>query len=127
MRNIRTETAGCLTGVQNEGGVLTARFVFPETFIGFQGHFPGNQVLPGVCQILCVLVAVEHGLRATAALREVLLAKYAAPVLPGAALTCTVQTAADAADGTIVKARLECGGKKVAELKLRVALDAAAG
>lgn len=127
MRNIRTETVGCMTGLSEEGGALTAHFRFPESFLGFQGHFPGKQVLPGVCQIECVLVALERGGGVTAALREVMLAKYAAPVFPNEELACIVEPAAAQEGETLVRARLTVAGRKVAELKLRVALSAGPG
>lgn len=117
-----TETVGCLSGLTRTDGGLTATFCFPEEFIGFQGHFPARKVLPGVCQIHCVLAVIEQGERVTAALREILLAKYAAPVFPGEALTCTVQRAADAGGEAVFKAKLTTHGKKVTELKLRVTL-----
>ena len=57
---IKQEIQSCL-GVLNftEEGRLSAEYTFPESFSGFQGHFPGNPVLPGVCQILAALVMLE--------------------------------------------------------------------
>ena len=120
MRDIKADTAGCMTGFSREDGVLTAQFLFPEAFSGFQGHFPDRKVLPGVCQILCALAVVERGEGVPVSLTEVILAKYAAPVFPGETLTCTVQRAAGESGAAVYKARLEAQGKKVAELKLRV-------
>lgn len=120
------ETAGCMTGLSEADGMLTARFLFPEAYIGFQGHFPGQKVLPGVCQIHCVLAVIEQGEGVPVALREVLLAKYAAPVLPGETLTCTVQRVAAEHGEAVFKARLDSHDRKVAEIRLRVAMPAGA-
>lgn len=120
------ETVGCMSGLTVADGMLTAQFRFPEEFIGFQGHFPGQKVLPGVCQVHCVLAVIEQGEGAAAVLREVLLAKYAAPVLPGEELTCRVHKVATENGAAVFKARLETRGNKVAEIKLRVALPAGA-
>lgn len=117
--NIMAETVGCMTGLTREGGVLAAQFTFLESYRGFQGHFPTQKVLPGVCQILCALAVIEQAEGGRARLTEVILAKYAAPVLPGETLSCTVQCPGEAAQG-VYKARLEAGGKKISELKLRV-------
>lgn len=127
MRNILTETVGCLTGLSREGEALTAQFLFPMEFVGFRGHFPGKPVLPGVCQIHCVLAAFEQGEGVTVALREVVLAKYAAPVLPGEELACTVEPVAGADGERLLKARLAVNGRKVTEIKLRVAVGAGPG
>jgi 3-hydroxyacyl-[acyl-carrier-protein] dehydratase len=113
-----------MTGLTDTDGMPTAQFLFPEEFIGFQGHFPGQKVLPGVCQIHCVLAVIEQGAGVPVVLREVLLAKYAAPVLPGETLTCVVQRVATADGDAVFKARLDTHGKKVAEIKLRVAMPA---
>lgn len=37
-------------------------FVFKETFSGFDGHFPGQPVLPGIIQLATVRFLAEHGL-----------------------------------------------------------------
>lgn len=44
-------------------GRLCAQYRFPETFIGFQGHFPGYPVLPAVIQIRTgqLLAEALHG------------------------------------------------------------------
>lgn len=123
--NIKAETVNCMTGLTREGGVLTAQFFFPETYRGFQGHFPVQKVLPGVCQILCAQVVIEQGEGIVLQLSEVVLAKYAAPVLPGETLTCSVQCAAKDSGGALYKVRLDAQGKKVAELKLRFTLQEA--
>jgi 3-hydroxyacyl-[acyl-carrier-protein] dehydratase len=124
LSTIKTETRNCMTGFDRTDGVLTARFLFPAEFSGFQGHFPGQKVLPGVCQILCVLTAVERGEGKAVRLTDVLLAKYAAPVLPGKELACTIQQTASEAGAAVFKAQLATRDRKVTELKLRVALAA---
>ena len=37
--------------LEYQEGTLTAQMKFNESFIGFNGHFPGNPVLPGVVMI----------------------------------------------------------------------------
>lgn len=36
---------------EKDSNNVSARFLFPEEFIGFQGHFPEKAVLPGFCKI----------------------------------------------------------------------------
>lgn len=122
MRRVKAETVGCMSGLTRVDQVLTAHFRFPEEYIGFQGHFPAQKVLPGVCQIHCVLAVIEAGEGVMVTLRELLLAKYAAPVRPGEELVCTVQPVAAADGSTVFKAQLTAQGKKVTEMKLSVIL-----
>jgi 3-hydroxymyristoyl/3-hydroxydecanoyl-(acyl carrier protein) dehydratase len=97
--------------------------MFPVEFIGFQGHFPTQMVLPGACQIQCALSTIEMSLKQRVALKEILLAKFLAPVLPGERVICTVSGAADGDSGSFIyKARFTRGTEKVSDLKLRVSL-----
>jgi 3-hydroxymyristoyl/3-hydroxydecanoyl-(acyl carrier protein) dehydratase len=102
--------------------VLMSNFTFPAEFIGFQGHFPTNKVLPGACQIQCVLSTIEKALQERVVLKEIILAKYVAPVLPDENIKCTVSGGLDSDAGLIYKARITRGMEKIADLKLRVSL-----
>lgn len=42
----------CATPLKETAQGYTCTFIFPSSFPGFDGHFPGNPVLPGVIQIL---------------------------------------------------------------------------
>jgi 3-hydroxyacyl-[acyl-carrier-protein] dehydratase len=99
---------------------IVSRFVFPETFVGFQGHFPDKKVLPGVCQVQCALSTAERANQKKLRLKEIVLAKYFAPVGPGEEILCTCSDIADTPEFTF-KAAISKGTIKVSELKLRVA------
>lgn len=96
--------------------------MFPSEFIGFQGHFPTKMVLPGACQIQCALSTIEKALEKRVVLKEILLAKYIAPVFPGDKVTCTVSGVPDTGIEFIYKARFTKGTEKATDLKLRVSL-----
>ncbi len=119
MRKIKTEVQQYMTGLTSEGQTLTSRFMFPEEFIGFQGHFPGKKVLPGVCHIQCALTTLETANKKPVVLREIMLAKYLAPVAPGEELICVCSDIQAKDDEFVVKAVLSRNGAKVSELKLR--------
>ncbi len=121
MKTIKAEIEQCMTVLETSGTTVTSRFVFPEEFLGFKGHFPQKKVLPGVCQIQSALVTIERAIQRSVELREITLAKYFAPVVPGEEITCTCSDIAHAGEFT-VKAKIAKGPAKVAELKLRVAL-----
>lgn len=68
------------TGGQDDG--LSARFKFPQSFSGFDGHFPGNPVLPGVCQIQCAVSLLSRSLSAQIKLSSIVKAKFLNSVGP---------------------------------------------
>ncbi len=74
---------------------IRASFVFAPDFIGFDGHFPGNPVLPGIVQILAGILTAGQG--AKPRLRELVKCKFLRPVRPGETMT--------------VDARLKNGGR----------------
>ena len=121
MRTIKAEIEQHMTGLQEAGRGLTARYRFPQEFIGFQGHFPGKGILPGVCQIQSVLSMCERWAGHGVMLREIMVAKYATPVFPGEEIVCHILELSDLTGEVIVRARIEKGPAKVSELKLRIA------
>lgn len=60
-------------------GVLAGGFVFPYDFAGFDGHFPGNPIVPGIAQIIC---AVRTAMGSAAKLTGVKRCKFLRPVRP---------------------------------------------
>jgi len=107
----------------DESGELNARFIFPEDFIGFQGHFPGNKILPGICQIQCALTMLEKWKEKRVELKEIMLAKFLSPVFPQDELTCMTKGLKEDNGVFILKALLSKGSKKIAEIKLKVYID----
>lgn len=113
----------CMAGLEaKDSGELNAAFIFPEDFIGFQGHFPGNKILPGICQIQCALSMLEKWRGKRAVLKEIVSAKFFAPVLPAEELRCRAVSAAEGSGAFILKASFSRDNKKVSEMKLRVRL-----
>jgi 3-hydroxyacyl-[acyl-carrier-protein] dehydratase len=119
MTKIKKEIEQLMSGLTIQEGKLTSHFVFPEEFVGFQGHFPKHKILPGVCQIQCALSTLEQAFQKTVELREVALAKYFAPVFPGEQITCLCSDIPDAGE-FLFKTLITKGTVKVSELKLRV-------
>lgn len=122
MRRVKEDIECCMSGLKASERTLSARFIFPLDFTGFQGHFPGKSILPGVCQIQCALTMLEQGKQGVVQLKEVVLAKYFSPVLPGEEVDCTCSNVADSGE-FVMKAAIAIGGRKVSELKLRVVLS----
>jgi len=111
-----------MEGPTKSGSTLTSSFIFPSEFIGFQGHFPTTKVLPGACQIQCAISTIEKALAKRVDLKEIMLAKYIAPVYPGDVVICAVSEAFAEGEEFIYKTRITKGTEKIAELKLRVSV-----
>jgi 3-hydroxymyristoyl/3-hydroxydecanoyl-(acyl carrier protein) dehydratase len=123
LSTIKAEIEHSMTGFAKEGKKLTCRFAFPPGFIGFQGHFPQKKVLPGVCQIQCVLTLLEKGTGKGMVLKEIVLAKYFTPVFPDDEVTCVINDMGDTSEDFIVKAAVSRATDKICEMKLRVSCN----
>lgn len=104
---MNTEIQKCMVD-RTEG---TATFYFPETFIGFSGHFPEQPVLPGVCIIQAALVAAETSLK----LETIRSAKFFNVVLPNQKLDLKWVLI----DGELI-ASATSDGERIAQVKLEV-------
>ena len=121
MKNMKKAIEQCMKDYKAaENGVLDACFIFPEDFIGFQGHFPDNKILPGICQIQCVIAVLEKWKGRRAVLREIIVAKFLLPVLPLEELMCTVSHIDESNGAMIMKASFSRDNKKISEIKLKV-------
>lgn len=123
MRKIISEIEQYMTGLTKEDGKLISLFVFPPEFVGFQGHFPEQKVLPGICQIQCALTTLEKGTGKAVVLKEIVLAKYFSPLFPDDEATCMTGDINDAAGERVVKAAITKNAARISELKLRVSFE----
>jgi len=101
---------------------IIARFIFPEEFIGFKGHFPNNPVLPGVCKIQAALLVLEECRQKNARLAEIILAKFFAPVTFNQELTFELEEQTLTNSESTLKIKITKEDNKIAELQLRVNL-----
>jgi len=107
----------CMSGFESDGtGCLSACFTFPPDFLGFQGHFPGNPVLPGVCMVQAVMVMAGKWSGTPLELKNIVTAKWFMPAGPDTMLNFAVQVIAGELGKTTLKAKIRKGTEKVAEL-----------
>ena len=97
-------------------GVLLAHFSFPTSFVGFQGHFPGKPILPGVCLIQAMLSLYEAYHRIPIRLVELKTAKFIAPVLPAEDIVMECQEVSKQGREIVIKASCKKDNKKIAML-----------
>ena len=122
MNPIRTQLKAALKAAPlDAANQCTAEFCLSPEFIGFQGHFPGQPVLPGVCMICAVLVAAEDTLGMEIKMRAVKSAKFFSPVLPEQ--TVSMQLRFDSVPApSEIRARLSRGNEKVAQITICVSV-----
>jgi 3-hydroxymyristoyl/3-hydroxydecanoyl-(acyl carrier protein) dehydratase len=95
-----------------EGGATTALFTFSPDFPGFDGHFPGNPVVPGIALLMAAARTVSPAVPAEVA--EIVRCKFFRPVLPGE--TVRIRAAASGSGGKVLwRARLDVDGEPCAE------------
>lgn len=71
--------AGPLTRLEDGWSYV---YTLPQTFTGFDGHFPGYPILPAVVQVRMALLLVAEACGVTPVLRELVQAKFMAPLVP---------------------------------------------
>ena len=79
---IRSEIRALMRDFKQDKQELSAKFTFPADFIGFSGHFPGNPIVPGICQIQCVLELLSKSVNTVVTLAAVDRAKFINMVIP---------------------------------------------
>lgn len=112
---------------QNVDGELVATFCFaPENKI-FDGHFPGNPILPGICQLEMVKYMIERIFACKCQLQQASSIKFFQPVLPEQEFTFVVSCKQQ--DGELLD--IKCKGTvgqnnaKSTEIKARYKINGA--
>lgn len=79
---------------RRDDGTYEATITFDRAFEGFDGHFPGNPIVPGICELSAVeLMAQEATGNPDLRTCDILQVKFRAPLLPDdvAAIALTLQ------------------------------------
>lgn len=100
-----------------EGDGFDAEFSLNGEFSGFEGHFPGNPVLPGICLITACLVAAGEALGANFKMSRLKSAKFFSPVAPGDRVAIKASFIFGEAEN-MLKAQLSCQERRVAQIIL---------
>ncbi|MDO9464139.1 MAG: hypothetical protein Q7J67_02435 [bacterium] len=123
MNRLMQEIKQCMSDLaETKKGEVTAHFLFPSEFIGFQGHFPDKPVLPGVCKIQAVIVMLQAWEKEDVRLKEIVSAKFFSPVSPEEEIVFNYRKQTESNGEALVKASVTSKDKKIAELQLRVSV-----
>ncbi len=120
---IDSQIKRCLQNVIKTEDGVRGRFEFPESFIGFAGHFPNNPVLPGICKIKAALILLEQQYGTAVEIKEIVRAKFFSPVSVNQPLDFICrEVSADRAHRVVSINITGDEEKKIAFLKLGVVL-----
>ena len=74
----------------HDDGSYSAVITFDPAFTGFDGHFPGNPIVPAVCQLSAVEILTHLALkRQDIKISTISLMKFRTPLLPNDTATIT--------------------------------------
>ena len=119
---IGEELSSRIAGLQQTGeGEYSCTMDFDPSFRGFEGHFEGNPIVPGVCLIETARVAAEAILEKNLETRCVVNCRFRRPIMASeqAAVKIKLQKIEDAL--WKVKADIRVGGDICAQLQLKAA------
>ncbi len=117
MNRIREEIRNSLSLTSRNDDNFEAELTPPSDFTGFQGHFTGNPILPGVCMLEAVIAAVNRALGVSLNITEVKKAKFFAPVSPD--MTVKLEISLDRQENTyLIRAGLSSDNRKIAVISL---------
>ncbi len=90
---------------RRDDGTYERSFRFPETFTGFDGHFPGQPILPAIVQLLMAQAAITEQADGPISLVEVRSAKFREMLKPDQ-LICLAWTEKPYEDRFLCKVKL---------------------
>ena len=98
----------------------TLEFHYPASFVGFQGHFPNDPILPGVCLLQSLRLGLENTWNTRLKITEIHNAKFVAPVHPGDTIRFAVTESSRSPQAVSTIAKVTRSGQRVAELSVKL-------
>ena len=92
---------------------------FDPAFRGFEGHFEGNPIVPGVCLILAARAAAEAVLEKALAVRSISTCRFRRPVMAGEQAALRIKLEKTGEDLWTVRADIRVGGEVCTQLRMR--------
>lgn len=118
MNTIRKEIRDALSvAPYPDGEGFDAEFMLNGDFTGFEGHFPGNPILPGIYLVTACLLAAGEALGSSVKMSRLKSAKFFSPVAPGEKVAIKASFEQREAE-KMMKAQLSCDERRVAQIVL---------
>ncbi|MEN8126655.1 MAG: hypothetical protein ABFR90_02500 [Planctomycetota bacterium] len=97
-------------------------YIFPQSFLGFQGHFPGKPVLPAVVQIMLFRESIAEELAQPLEIAKITRAKFL-KVINADISVKAVWTLKETDEGLLCKCLLESEGERVSSFNLTLTVS----
>ena len=121
MSIIKQQIRQCMSGLNKiEDDRIAVRFLFPASFTGFKGHFPGKPILPGICEIQAAIAIFEELHKKEARLKKIILAKFFSPAFPDEEMLFEYSEIMKTDKEALVKVTVSGKDKKIAKLELKL-------
>ena len=98
-------------------------YIFPQSFLGFQGHFPGKPVLPAVVQIMIFRESIAEELAQPLEIVKITRAKFLKVISAEISVTA-IWTLKETDDGFLCKCLLESEGERASSFNLTLTTNA---
>lgn len=105
---------------RGDDGEYIGEIVFDAGFRGFEGHFDGNPIVPGVCLIELARVHAESILGKSLEVSAIRNCRFRRPILAGDAVTSKLRIDADADGRYLLGGVLTVGEAVACQVKLTV-------
>lgn len=121
---IGAELRSRMTGLRQTGErEYACTMDFDPAFRGFEGHFEGNPIVPGVCLIQAVRVVAEAVLGKNLATRSVSNCRFRRPVSAGETAAVKIRFEKTEEELWTLRADIRVGGEVCAQLQLKAGLS----
>ena len=112
--NVRT--CSCRPTQQTDRG-WEKEYIFPQGFLGFQGHFPGRPILPAVVQVMIFRESIAEKLNQNLEIETMTRAKFLKVINPDTPVTA-IWTLKETEGQFLCKCLLESEGERVSSFNL---------
>ena len=95
------------------------RVEFDPAFTGFEGHFPGNPIVPGVCLVELARVMAENAVGRPLTMKEITTCKFRRPVQAGMTADCKLQVRRPDDSVVLIQAEIRVGDSPAGQIRMK--------
>jgi len=82
MSKLEQEISAAGSAIHVTENDFSKSYIFPSNFIGFDGHFPDNPILPAVVQLMAGTIAATEAIGNSFSVDTISRAKFVRPICP---------------------------------------------